>query len=125
MLNLNSVMLGSAQPEELATFYQKVFAKKPDYVEDRWFGFQVGSCFLTIGFHDQVKAQAAEPARFIFNLETKDLAAEFNRLKGLGAKVVKEPYAMDGGNQPQIATFADPDGNYFQLMVPWEQDAKE
>jgi predicted enzyme related to lactoylglutathione lyase len=32
--------------------------------------------------------------------------------------VVKEPYELQG---MWIATFADPDGNYFQLMSPWEE----
>lgn len=34
--------------------------------------------------------------------------------------VVKEPYELQG---MWIATFADPDGNYFQLMSPWEEGA--
>jgi predicted enzyme related to lactoylglutathione lyase len=32
--------------------------------------------------------------------------------------VVKEPYELQG---MWIATFADPDGNYFQLTSPWEE----
>ena len=43
--------------------------------------------------------------------------AEFARIKKLGAKVIKEPYEME---KMWIATFADPDGNYFQLMSPWK-----
>jgi len=35
----------------------------------------------------------------------------------VGAVVVKEPYQMDG-MPGWIATLADPDGNYFQLMSP-------
>ena len=43
---------------------------------------------------------------------------EFERIKAIdGAKVVKEPYEMQGS---WIATLSDPDGNYFQLMTPWE-----
>jgi predicted enzyme related to lactoylglutathione lyase len=38
---------------------------------------------------------------------------------GLGTRVVAEPYRMGEGDM-WIATFADPDGNYFQLMSPWE-----
>ena len=39
------------------------------------------------------------------------------------AIVVAEPYAFDPGNDAAIsttaiATLADPDGNYFQLMSP-------
>jgi hypothetical protein len=62
-----------------------------------------------------VKAQAAEPQRLILNLQAKDVKAEFERIKATGATVVKEPYERRG---MWIATFADPDGNYFQLMSP-------
>jgi predicted enzyme related to lactoylglutathione lyase len=47
---------------------------------------------------------------------------EFERIKDTGATVIKEPYEMGGG---MIATFADPDGNYFQLMTPWEPETDE
>jgi predicted enzyme related to lactoylglutathione lyase len=36
-------------------------------------------------------------------------------MKAAGAVVIKEPYDMQGG---WIATLADPDGNYFQLVTP-------
>ena len=39
-------------------------------------------------------------------------------MKGLGAKVIAEPYHMADGQDHLIATLADPDGNYFQLMSP-------
>ena len=44
--------------------------------------------------------------------------------KNTGANVVKELYEMEGMQGMWIATFADPDGNYFQLMTPWEEDNK-
>jgi len=110
-------MIGSSQVKKLAEFYEKVFEKKPDWAEDKWHGWQVGSAFFTVGEHSEVKGKAKEPQRVIFNLETKEVKEEFERIKKLGAKVIKEPYEMGGG---WIATFADPDGNYFQLMTPWE-----
>ena len=55
----------------------------------------------------------------MFNFETDDVKKEFERIKEIGAHVIKEPYSMDeNDDQSQIATFADPDGNYFQLMTP-------
>ncbi len=110
-------MIGSQQPKVLAEFYEKVFDKKPDMSEDEWAGWQVGSCFFGIGKHSEVKGKAKEPQRVIINLETKEVKEEFARIKKSGAKVIKEPYEMQGA---WIATFADPDGNYFQLMTPWE-----
>lgn len=121
MLNLNSIMLGTSQIKEMAAFYEKVFARKADMVDGEWHGWQVGSAFLTIGTHSEVKGQAKEPQRIILNLETKEIKEEFERIKATGATVVKELYGMEGEEGMQIATFADPDGNYFQLMTPWEE----
>lgn len=117
MLNLNSIMTGSEKPKALADFYEKVLGKKPDWSEDNWSGFATSSCFLTIGFHDKIKGKSKNPERVIINFETNKVKEEFERIKKLGAKVVKEPYEMQGA---WIATLEDPDGNYFQLMSPWE-----
>jgi predicted enzyme related to lactoylglutathione lyase len=51
----------------------------------------------------------------MFNFETTSVKEEFERMKAAGAKVIREPYEMGGG---MIATLADPDGNYFQLVTP-------
>ncbi len=118
-LNLNSIMIGTMQPKELAAFYEKVFQKKPDMAEGNWSGWQVGDCFFNIGEHSEVKGKAKEPQRLILNFAIKEVKEEFERIKALGATVIKEPYEMQG---MWIATFADPDGNYFQLMTPWENN---
>lgn len=117
MLNLNSLMIGTENPKRLADFYSKVLGKKPDMEDGEWYGFNAGGCFLSIGFHDKVKGSAKNPERLILNFETKEVEKEFARIKKLGAKVFKEPYSLEGF---QVATFIDPDGNYFQLMTPWE-----
>lgn len=117
-LNLNSIMLGSQNPKVLGEFYEKVFGRAPDMHDGDWYGWQVGGCFLSVGEHSEVKGKAKEPQRVIFNFETKEVKEEFERIKDLGAKVIQEPYKLEGGG---IATFADPDGNYFQLMTPWDE----
>ena len=43
---------------------------------------------------------------------------DFARLKAAGAIVVVEPYDFEESPNTTIATLADPDGNYFQLMSP-------
>lgn len=118
MLNLNAIMLGSKDSKALAGFYEKVFGRQADMIFEDWFGWQVGSAYLNIGPHSEVDDKAKEPARMIFNFETTEVQAEFDRIKSLGGVVIAEPYDMDGG---LIATLADPDGNYFQLVTPWEQ----
>lgn len=114
-------MLGSQNPTALADFYRTVFDKKEDMVDGDWHGWMVGGCFFNIGKHSEVKDKAQEPARVIFNFDTEDVKGEFERIKGLGAKVIKEPYDMQG---MWIATLEDPDGNYFQLMTPWKGEKK-
>lgn len=120
MLNFNSILLSSEDPKKLVEFYKKVFEKKPEMEEEEYSGFLVGSCFLTIGPHDKVNGKNENPERILFNFETNDVKGEFDRVKGTGAQVIAEPYKM-GGNY-WIATFADPDGNYFQLLTPWESN---
>ncbi|MBP9700373.1 VOC family protein [Candidatus Woesebacteria bacterium] len=117
MLQSVSLMIGSNKPQELAAFYEKVLGKPADYADKGWFGFQIGAIFLSIGEHSEVKETAQEPQRMMLNFETPDVEKEFERIKTLGATVIKEPYSMEGG---MIATFADVDGNYFQLMPPWK-----
>jgi predicted enzyme related to lactoylglutathione lyase len=119
MLNFNSVLIGSMQADVLAAFYAKVFAKPADFAEGGYSGWQVGSAFLTVGPHSEMKGSAREPARVLLNFETEQVKEEFERIKSVGATVVKEPYQMEGmGPNDWIATLADPDGNYFQLMSP-------
>ena len=110
-------MIGTSQPKVLAEFYEKIFGKPEDMTVDNWHNWQVGSCFFSVGLHSEVKGSAQEPQRILFDFETQEVKEEFERIKALGAKVIKEPYEMEGF---WIATFADPDGNYFQLMTPWE-----
>ena len=122
MLNLNSIMVGTSDPKALAEFYEKVLEKKPDWSEGDWAGFTCGSCFLTIGSHSRVKGKSQNPERIIINFETNDVAGEFARIKKLGATVVAEPYNPDEKHKDMwIATFADSDGNFFQLMSPWKE----
>lgn len=118
MLNFNSIMIGSMQPKVLAEFYEKVFGKPADWAEDDWYGWQVGSTHFMIGEHSEVKDKAKEPQRVILNFETEEVKEEFERIRDLGAEVIKELYEIESS---WIATFADPDGNYFQVMSPWEE----
>jgi predicted enzyme related to lactoylglutathione lyase len=116
-LGFSGVMIGSEDPETLGAFYAGVFDRPSDMKEEGWYGWKAGATWLSIGEHSEVKGSAAEPQRVILNLETEEVQAEFDRIKARGATVIKEPYELQGA---WIATFADPDGNYFQLMSPWE-----
>jgi len=113
-------MIGTSDPQALADFYSQVLEKEPDWKDGGWFGFSAGGFQFTIGHHDKVKGQASQPERIILNFDTKEVKAEFDRVKAIGATVIAEPYHMGDDESMMIATFADPDGNYFQLTTPWE-----
>jgi predicted enzyme related to lactoylglutathione lyase len=117
MLNLNSVMIGTKQSQALAAFYEKVLGKPADMVESEqgFWGWQVGSAFFSVLEHSEMGGNAKDPGRVLINFETTQVQEEFARIKASGAVVVREPYEMSGG---WIATLADPDGNYFQLITP-------
>ena len=120
MLNLNTVMVGSEDPKGLTDFYTKVLGE-PGWSDEAFTGWQAGSAWLMIGGHSEVKGRSDTPGRIIVNFETPDVKGEFDRIQGLGATVKQEPYqpgaAPDGG-EFWLATFEDPDGNYFQLASP-------
>jgi len=115
-LRLQGVMIGSEDPETLGKFYTGVLGRDADMQDGTWYGWTVGEAWFSIGEHSEVKGKAAEPQRLILNLETPDVQAEFERIRDAGATVVKEPYELE---RMWIATFSDPDGNYFQLMSPF------
>ena len=117
MLNLNSVMIGTKQSKALATFYEQVIGKPADMVdsENSFYGWQVGSAYLSVLEHSEMGGNTKDPGRVMLNFETSQVKEEFERIKALGGVVIKAPYEMGGG---WIATLADPDGNYFQLVSP-------
>ena len=78
----------------------------------------IGNGGITVGPHSEVKGSNKEPGRLIFNIESLDVKGDFERLKAAGATVVAEPYSFEQAPGAWIATLADPDGNYFQLVSP-------
>jgi predicted enzyme related to lactoylglutathione lyase len=120
MLNLNSIMIGTKQLKALAAFYEKVLEKPAGMVdaENGFYGWEVGSAYLSLLDHSEMGGKTKDPGRVILNFETTQVKEEFERIKAAGAVVIREPYEMGGG---WIATLADPDGNYFQLTTPYEQ----
>jgi predicted enzyme related to lactoylglutathione lyase len=119
MLNLNSVMIGTKQPKVLAAFYEKVLGQPAGMVDEEngFFGWQAGATYLSILDHSEMVGRTKDPGRIMFNFDTPQVKEEFERIKALGGVVITEPYEMGGG---WIATLADPDGNYFQLVSPME-----
>jgi predicted enzyme related to lactoylglutathione lyase len=120
-MKLGSVMIGSENPDKLAIFYTKLIGE-PAWNDGSWYGFDGDGSYLMIGPHSEVKGESREPQRIILNFISNDVRTDFTKAKELGAKVVAEPYQPDKDGSPAmwIATFMDPDGNYFQFSTPWK-----
>ena len=121
-MKLTGILIGSDDPARLVEFYKKVLGE-PGWNEAPYTGWMVGAGYVMIGPHDEVHGANKEPGRVIWNLEAENVKAEFERIRAAGVTVVREPYNPMGPNADQevsIATFADPDGNYFQIGSPMQ-----
>lgn len=122
-MKLTGIMIGTEDSKKLGEFYTKVLGE-PGWQQGDWYGFgkEANDSNLIIGPHSEVKGKNQEPARFIIPFVVDDVKAEFDRIKETGATVVAEPYQPNAEENAKVwlATFSDPDGNYFQLATPME-----
>ncbi|MGO9208174.1 MAG: VOC family protein [Candidatus Limnocylindrales bacterium] len=116
-MNLHSILIGSADPQRLTDYYTRLFGM-PVWNEYGYSSWQLGTGLVTVWPHDQVTGDNSQPGRLIWNIESSDVKADFERLKAAGATVIREPYQPGEGPDAWLATFADPDNNYFQLLSP-------
>ena len=115
-----SLLIFSERPGALADFYAKVLDTEPNWSGGDFKGFKIGATGLAIGPHEKVRGNNMQPERIIVNFETANVKEECERLKAMGAKVIAEPYQPAEDESMWVATFEDPDGNYFQITTPFE-----
>ncbi len=121
-MQFNGILIGSDDPARLIAYYTKVLGE-PGYADEGYSTWMLGSGTVSIGAHSEVHGANAQPGRLIWNIETPDVQGEFTRMKAAGAIVVREPYSFEGFPDSWIATLADPDDNYFQLMTPFDPES--
>jgi len=123
ILSFEGLLIFSEDARKLADFYKNIVGLKllDEMVmgedEEEVFMFGTGnhdSPTLTIMDHTKVKGVNKNPERMIFNLEVDNIIKETKRLTDGKAKLIQDIYHVE--NYGQIATFADSDGNYFQLV---------
>lgn len=117
--NFESIILGSANATKLADFYKKKVGLKQSWdavmgEDSNVYGFTIGKFDLVVMDQAKVKGKSKDPSRLIFNLEVDNIEKEFAKLKKAGVKVVAKIYHIE--EYGHVATFADLDGNYFQLV---------
>lgn len=119
--NLESLTLFTENAKKLAGFYKDKVGLKIKFEavmgenDEEYYELNVGrkSGFGIID-HSKVKGKNKQPERIIFNLEVDNIKKEVARLKKAKVKLVADIYHVEGYGY--IATFADIDNNYFQLV---------
>ena len=127
MLTLNSILVSSEDATKLTTFYTELFQAEPAWKsgDGNFVGWKLGGGYFTVGPHDQIKGSNSNPARVMVGLESTDVTSEFNRaIKIAGASAVQAPYNPNPPAEMWVSTISDPDGNYIQIMSPFEMDEK-
>lgn len=118
---IESILLFSENAKKLAKFYREAVGLKQTLEAEmgekgeELFGFEIGKGpGLSIMDHSKVKGTNKNPERVIFNLEVDDIKKEAKRLVKAKVKKIQDIYHVE--DYGYIATFADVDGNYFQLV---------
>lgn len=117
---LEAVLLSSASAKKLAKFYREVVGLKQGMVMElgekgeEGYEFNFSGANLYVLDHSKIKGKNKQPERVMFNLEVSDIEKEVARLKKAQVKPMQDIYHVEGYGL--IATFEDPDGNYFQLV---------
>jgi predicted enzyme related to lactoylglutathione lyase len=106
---IGSLLVGSSRVEEMKSWYRRAF----DVKENEMGAFEFGTIQFFIETHSEVSGSTKEPARVVINFNVEDCRALASHLRELGTPFVRtveqEPFGL-------IATVADPDGNYLQLI---------
>lgn len=110
---LGSLLIGSTQVDAMKLWYRRGF----DLLQNDMGAFDLGGIQLFIEEHSEVRGPAIEPARMIINLNVDDCRRLAEHLPDIGTPFMRgldqEPFGL-------VATVADPDGNYLQI-IEWGQ----
>ncbi len=110
-VRLNSIVIGSEQPDVLKNWYRATF----EVTEDADGAFRFGEARVFVFPHTEVRGKASEPARILINFSVDDARDLEQRLQDKGVRFVRpvseEPFGL-------LGTIADPDGNYLQILQP-------
>jgi len=108
-LKPGSIILGTTRPVELRDWYRRALA--PQYNGEG--PINLGGFLLVIEQRDDVDEKNNEPGRMILNFHVDDFDAVEAQLRAAGADWLSPVTDRPSG---RFGTFADPDGNYLQII---------
>jgi predicted enzyme related to lactoylglutathione lyase len=103
------VHVRTEQLDAAKAWYASVVGVAPYFDAPFYVGFNVGG--FELGLHPEGEPR---PGSVSVYWGTPDVAAEVNRLVGLGALIVSD--VQDVGEGIKVATVADPFGNHFGVI---------
>lgn len=104
-----SILLGTKQPDVLHDWYRKTLA--PSHTGEG--PIDLGGFLLVIDQRDDVASKTSEPGRVILNFHVDDFDEVEEQLRTAGVDWIAPAEDRPVG---RFATFADPDGNYLQII---------
>ncbi len=113
-INQLIININSERPQALLAFYRDVVGvpRHPD--ANRESTLVAAGAELVFDSHSEVKGAAPQLQRILLNLFVDDVAAEQARIEAQGVTFTRTAGHEAWGGV--ISTFADPDGNYCQLI---------
>jgi predicted enzyme related to lactoylglutathione lyase len=116
--SLNSMLLASADPERLRSWYVTALEPQENVEMDPYRMLRFGTFYLMIDSRADVGDKNPEPGRVILNFDVPDARAIVARVNELGGDWLAELEDRDGS---LFATAIDPDGNYVQIIQMSEE----
>jgi uncharacterized glyoxalase superfamily protein PhnB len=107
-LKPTSMLLGTTRPAELRAWYIKALA--PESTGEG--AIDLGGFRLVIDGRDDVDAKNSQPDRVIINFDVDDFDAVEAQLNAAGVEWI----SVEDREKGKFGTFADPDGNYLQII---------
>ncbi|MFC7549286.1 VOC family protein [Plantactinospora sp. GCM10030261] len=110
-VTLDTIILGSADPDRLRRWYVVVLDARPDV--DGF--FSLGGTDLLVEGRDGLSSRATDAGRILLTYHVRDIRVVADRLRSLAAPWVAEvEYRADAG--AWFGTVEDPDGNLVQFI---------
>ena len=99
--------------ERATAFYRDVMGLKFLFPAPNMAFFEVGGVWLML----TLPAEGFDQRSSILYFDVDDIAADYQRMRGQGAKFRKEPHVVhrDGGRELWLSDFDDTEGNTFAL----------
>jgi hypothetical protein len=103
-----SMLLGTTRPDEMRAWCIKALA--PEFTGNG--PIELGDFLLVIDRRDDVDVRNSQPGRVIINFDVDDFDAIQAQLNAAGVEWI----TIEDREKGKFGTFADPDGNYLQVI---------